>query len=136
MAPPQDSSPASESTPVIQVEHLVARYGTNTILNDVNLTIRHGERVVIVGGSGSGKTTLLRHITGLQRPAGGRVLIDGEDGGRADADRLRRIQRKFGVLFQSGALFASLTRGENVALPLEEYTPLPRATIDLIVRLK
>jgi phospholipid/cholesterol/gamma-HCH transport system ATP-binding protein len=128
--------PTANGAPAIQVEHLVARYGDTTILNDVNLTVQHGERLVIVGGSGCGKTTLLRHLIGLQRPAGGRVLIDGEDVGRADEDRLRRIQRKFGVLFQSGALFASLTLGENVALPLEEYTTLPRDTIELIVRIK
>src|SRR5262249_40947975 len=134
--PPALAGTAGDTTPVIQVEHLVARYADNTILKDVNLSVQHGERLVIVGGSGCGKTTLLRHIIGLQRPAGGGVLIDGEAVGGADEDQLRHIQRKFGVLFQSGALFASLTLGENVALPLEEYTSLPRETIDLIVRMK
>jgi phospholipid/cholesterol/gamma-HCH transport system ATP-binding protein len=132
-APDPSAQPAA---PAIVVEHLVARYGDTTILDDVSLTVHRGERLVIVGGSGCGKTTLLRHLIGLQRPAAGRVLIDGEDVGRADEDRLRHIQRKFGVLFQAGALFASLTLGENVALPLEEYTALPRATIELIVRIK
>jgi len=126
----------AESGPVIQVEHLVARYEDRTILDDVSFEVRRGERFVIVGGSGCGKTTLLRHIIGLQRPAAGRVLLDGEDVWAADAERLRTLQRKFGVLFQSGALFGSLTLGENVALPLEEYTSLPRDTIDLLVRLK
>jgi phospholipid/cholesterol/gamma-HCH transport system ATP-binding protein len=127
---------AAAPAPTIQVEHLVARYDDRTILDDVSFEVARGERFVIVGGSGCGKTTLLRHIIGLQRPASGRVLLDGEDVAGADEDQLRRIQRKFGVLFQSGALFASLTLGENVALLLEEYTALPRQTIDLLVRIK
>ncbi len=123
-------------TPLIQVEHLTARYEDRVILNDVSLTVQRGERFVIVGPSGCGKTTLLRHIIGLQRPYEGRVLLDGEDVGKADDDQLRRIQRKFGVLFQSGALFGSLTLGQNIALLLEEYTNLPHSMIDTIVRLK
>jgi phospholipid/cholesterol/gamma-HCH transport system ATP-binding protein len=126
----------STTAAMIQVEHLVAKYEDRTILDDVSFEVRRGERFVIVGGSGCGKTTLLRHLIGLQRPAGGRVCIDGEDVGIADEDRLRRIQRKFGVLFQAGALFGSLTLGENVALPLEEHTALPRQMIELLVRIK
>jgi phospholipid/cholesterol/gamma-HCH transport system ATP-binding protein len=122
--------------PAIRVDHLVARYEERTILDNVTFDVRRGERFVIVGGSGCGKTTLLRHIIGLQRAASGRVLIDGEDLNAANEDDLRRIQRKFGMLFQSGALFGSLTLGENVALLLEEYTSLPRSTIDLLVRMK
>jgi phospholipid/cholesterol/gamma-HCH transport system ATP-binding protein len=129
-----DATPPSR--PIIQVEHLVARYDERTILDDVSFEVRRGERFVIVGGSGCGKTTLLRHIIGLQRPAAGRVLLDGDDIAQADEDQLRRIQRKFGMLFQSGALFGSLTLGENVALLLEEYTSLSRDTIELIVRIK
>lgn len=124
------------SPAIIEVRDLVARYGERTILEGVSFSVRRGERFVIVGGSGCGKTTLLRHLIGLQRPAAGRVWIDGEDIGNADEERLRRIQRKFGVLFQSGALFGSLTLGENVALPLEEYTRLPKELIDTVVRLK
>jgi len=126
----------SVATPAIQVEHLVAGYEGRTILDDINFTVPRGERFVIVGGSGCGKTTLLRHLIGLQRPLSGRVLLDGEDVGHADEEQLRRIQRKFGMLFQAGALFGSLTLGENVALPLEEYTTLPRTTIELLVRIK
>jgi phospholipid/cholesterol/gamma-HCH transport system ATP-binding protein len=124
------------ATPVVQVQHLVARYEDRTILNDITFDVQRGERFVIVGGSGCGKTTLLRHIIGLLRPWSGRVLLDGQDVAAADEDELRTIQRKFGVLFQAGALFGSLTLGENVALLLEEYTTLPRETIDLIVRIK
>ena len=132
-------SPASSGVapaPVIQVEHLVARYGETVILDDVSLEVQRGERFVVVGGSGCGKTTLLRHMIGLQRPAAGRVIIDGEDITNADEDQLRRMQRKIGVLFQAGALFGSLTLGENIALPLEEYSNLPPATIELLVRIK
>jgi phospholipid/cholesterol/gamma-HCH transport system ATP-binding protein len=122
--------------PVIEVEHLVARYGEQTILDDVSCEVRRGEVFVIVGGSGCGKTTLLRHMIGLLRPAGGRVLINGEDITTADEERLRQIQQKLGVTFQGGALFGSLSLGENVALPIEEYTALPPETIALLVRLK
>jgi phospholipid/cholesterol/gamma-HCH transport system ATP-binding protein len=132
---PESVHPAI-AVPIIRVEHLVARYGDNTILDDVSLEVRRGERFVIVGGSGCGKTTLLRHMIGLQQPAAGRVVIDGEDITRADEDQLRRVQRRIGVLFQSGALFASLTLGENIALLLEEYTDLPPETIDLLVSIK
>jgi phospholipid/cholesterol/gamma-HCH transport system ATP-binding protein len=128
--------PASHADPVIQVRDLVARYGDTVILEDINLEVQRGEVFVIVGGSGSGKTTLMRHLIGLQRPTAGTVLVDGDDISRADEDQLRRIQQKIGVLFQAGALFASLTLGENVALPIEEYTTLPPATIELLVRIK
>ncbi len=121
---------------LIRVEHLEARYGDNTILQDINCEVRRGEVFVIVGGSGSGKTTLLRHMIGLLRPAAGRVVIDGDDITEADEELLPQIQRKLGVTFQAGALFGSLTLGQNVALPLEEYTALPPDTIALLVRIK
>jgi phospholipid/cholesterol/gamma-HCH transport system ATP-binding protein len=121
---------------IIRVQHLVARYGERTILNDINCDVQRGEVFVIVGGSGCGKTTLLRHMIGLQMPASGRVFIDGDDLTRADEDGLQRIQRKLGVTFQAGALFGSLTLGENVALPLQEYTTLPDDMIELLVRIK
>jgi phospholipid/cholesterol/gamma-HCH transport system ATP-binding protein len=121
---------------VVQVEHLEARYGDTVILHDITCEVRRGEVFVIVGGSGSGKTTLLRHMIGLLRPAAGRVLIEGDDIAHADEEELQRILRKLGVTFQAGALFGSLTLGENVALPLEEYTDLSPETIELLVRIK
>lgn len=127
---------AVAAAPAIRVEHLVARYDDRTILNDVSFEVRRGERFVIVGGSGCGKTTLLRHIIGLRRPASGRILLDGDDITQADEDQLRNVQRKFGMLFQAGALFGSLTLGENIALLLEEYTALPPEMIEVIVRMK
>ena len=122
--------------PLIRVEHLVARYGDNTILDDVTCEVRRGEIFVIVGGSGCGKTTLLRHMIGLRKPSSGRITIDDEDITQLDEDGLRRVQQRLGVTFQAGALFGSLSLGQNVALPLQEYTTLPRDTIDLLVRMK
>lgn len=122
--------------PIIEVEHLVAKYGEKTILNDITCEVRRGEVFVIVGGSGCGKSTLLKCIIGLLAPASGRVRIDGQDMTEADEVEWNRVQRKMGVSFQSGALFGSLSLGQNVALPLEEYTSLPREMIDLLVRMK
>jgi phospholipid/cholesterol/gamma-HCH transport system ATP-binding protein len=126
----------SREDDVIRVEKLVAAYGEHVILRDVNVRVRRGERLFIVGGSGCGKTTLLRHMIGLQRPSSGSVWVLGEDVGSADEETMRRVQRRIGVSFQAGALFGSLTLGQNVALPLEEYTTLPRHTIARLVRLK
>jgi phospholipid/cholesterol/gamma-HCH transport system ATP-binding protein len=123
-------------TAVIQVEHLEARYGEKTILHDITCDVQRGEVFVIVGGSGCGKTTLLRHMIGLLRPTNGRVLIEGEDLTHADEEHLQRIQQRLGVTFQAGALFGSLTLGQNVALPLEEYTSLPPDMIETLVRIK
>ena len=133
-SPPKGSE--SPERPVVQVHHLVAKYGERTILNDVSCEVRRGEVFVIVGGSGCGKTTLMRHMIGLLRPTAGRVVIEGEDITHADEDALGRIQRRLGVTFQAGALFGSLTLAENVALPLEEYTALSPEMIDVVVRLK
>jgi len=130
------SGDAGTAPPAIVVEHLVARYGAKTILNDISCEVRRGEVFVIVGGSGCGKTTLLRHMIGLLKPASGRVLIEGDDISQADEEQMRRIQQRIGVSFQAGALFGSLTLGQNVALPLEEYTNLPPDMIELLVRMK
>ncbi|MBX3025771.1 ATP-binding cassette domain-containing protein [bacterium] len=130
------SGEPSAAPAAITVEHLVARYGDKVILDDVSCAVRRGEVFAIVGGSGCGKTTLLRHMIGLLRPAGGRVLIEGDDVAHADEEQLRRIQQRFGVSFQAGALFGSLTLGQNIALPLEEYTTLPPDMIALLVRMK
>jgi len=136
MTPPSDSTHTTAAEPVIRIERLVAAYGEQTVLRDIDLEVHKGERLFIVGGSGCGKTTLLRHMIGLQRPAAGRVVILGEDISHADEETLRRVQRRIGVSFQGGALFGSLSLGQNIALLLEEYTDLPRATIDRLVRLK
>ncbi len=122
--------------PVIAVEGLRAVFGETTILENVSLEVNGGEILCIVGGSGCGKSTLLKHMIGLLRPAGGRVLIGKTDIAAADDEELNRIRKEFGVLFQSDALLGSLTLGENVALPLTELSGISAETVKLIVRMK
>ncbi len=122
--------------PVIEVRNLVARYGEQVVLNDVTFDVPRGEIFVILGGSGCGKTTLLKHMTGLLKPASGQVCYSGADITTLDEDQLAGIQRNIGIAFQSGALFNSLTVGENVALPMREYTDMPEDLIQATVVLK
>ncbi len=128
--------PGTDGAPVIEVEDLVVEYGDRRILHGVNLAVRAGEIMVIIGGSGSGKTTLLRHLLGLERPSAGRVALLGEDLAAMGAFELSRFRRRIGVAFQSGALFSSMTVGENIMLPLVEHTDLDRSTMEIMVRLK
>src|SRR5262249_49528995 len=107
--------------PYVQVENLVARYGTRTILDGVSMTARHGEITVILGSSGCGKSTLLRHIVGLLTPASGRILVNGRDIHNVSEDEQEAILRNIGMSFQAGALFNSMTLEENVALPIIEH---------------
>lgn len=120
----------------VQVEHLVARYGTRIILNDVSMTAQRGEITVILGGSGCGKSTLLRHIVGLLTPASGRVLINGQDLHRAKEDAQEAILRNIGMSFQAGALFNSMTLEDNVALPIIEHNGAEQATARMLARMK
>ena len=122
--------------PIIVVEHLTAGYEGNVLMRDLNFTVDRGEVFVILGGSGSGKSTLLKQMIGLYRPLAGRILIEGEDIVTAEGAERRAILNKIGVMYQSGALFGSMTLLENVRLPLEEYTSLDAAAIDLIARMK
>lgn len=122
--------------PIVQVENLTAVYDRTPVLQNVSLEIYPGEVFAILGGSGSGKSTLLKHMIGLYRPASGRILIDGEDITAAIGEDRRKILRKFGVMYQSGALFGSMTLLENVALPLEEFTSLPEEAIRMIATMK
>jgi len=118
--------------PIIRVESLQVSYGDQVILHDITFEVRRGEVLVIAGSSGSGKSTLLMNLIGLYKPTGGRILIDGDDIATADGPRLAQLIRKFGVAFQGGALFGSMTVLENVKLPIEEFTQLPEEIIDLI----
>lgn len=120
----------------IEVEHLVTHYGERRILDDVNVRVRYGEIMVIMGGSGSGKSTLLRHLLGLNRPSGGSIRLLGKDITRLTADEMYGMRRNMGVSFQGGALFNSMTVGENVALPLREHTRLDLNTIRIMARMK
>lgn len=121
---------------MIRVRDLVVRYGDTTILDGVSFQVRRGEILVILGRSGCGKSTLMRQVIGLERPFSGSILIEGKDITRAEGREKENILRRMGVLFQSGALFGSMTLAENVALPLREYTDLEPDMIDLVVRLK
>ena len=122
--------------PIITVENLTVGYEGAILLRDVNFTVTRGEVFVILGGSGSGKSTLLKHMIGLYQPMAGRVLIEGDDIVTAEGAARRAILNKIGVMYQSGALFGSMTLLENVRLPLEEYTALDDAAMDLIARMK
>ena len=122
--------------PIITVEHLTAGYEGNVLMQDLNFSVHRGEVFIILGGSGSGKSTLLKHMIGLNEPIKGHVYIGGDDIITADEKTHEAILRRFGVMYQSGALFGSMTLLENVRLPLEEYTDLPDAAIDLIARMK
>jgi phospholipid/cholesterol/gamma-HCH transport system ATP-binding protein len=121
---------------IIRVEDLTAGYDETVILRGLNFEVKSGEVFVILGGSGCGKSTLLKHMISLYPPLEGRVLIHGRDITAADGDERREIMRGFGVMYQSGALFGSMTLLENVRLPLEEYTDLPMPAMDLIARMK
>jgi phospholipid/cholesterol/gamma-HCH transport system ATP-binding protein len=121
---------------VVEVEGLSARYGEDVVLQDVSLDVFRGEILVVAGASGCGKSTLLRHMIGLSVPSEGRVKIDGIDITVASEKTLRAVRREIGVLFQSSALLGSMTLGENVALPLSEFTDLPAPVIDMMVRIK
>lgn len=121
---------------IICVDDLTAGYDDITILEHVSFDVHVGEVFVILGGSGCGKSTLLKHLIGLYPPMAGRVLIEGQDIVTADGEHREAILRKFGVMYQSGALFGSMTLLENVSLPLEEFTSLDSEQIKLLARMK
>ena len=120
----------------IEIQNLTMAYGSYVVMQDINAQVNRGSVFVIMGGSGCGKSTLLRHMIGMNRPAKGDVLYDGQSFWGMDDDGRQVQLRKFGVLFQSGALWSSMTLAENVALPLGEYTDLAPDDIQEIVRLK
>ncbi len=120
----------------IEIRDLTMAYGSYVVMRGVNAKVQRGSVFVIMGGSGCGKSTLLRHMIGMKRPAEGDIFYDGKSFWGADEDGRKARLRKFGVLFQSGALWSSMTLAENVALPLDEYTDLSPADIQDLVRLK
>ena len=124
------------SSPVIDVAGLDAWYGRRRVLHGVDFRVEPGEIRVIMGGSGSGKSTLLRHLIGLQKPRAGTVKLLGTDLAHASSREVLALRRKIGVSFQGGALFTSMTVGDNVALPLREHTDLDENTIRIMSRLK
>lgn len=127
---------AQTGAEIVLVENLAVGYGETVILKDLNFTIRRGEVFAILGGSGCGKSTLMKTMIGLYEPIEGRVLMHGEDLSRTWGRERRRLLRKIGVTYQSGALFGSMTLLENIRLPLEEYTKLPSKAMDLVAQMK
>jgi len=126
----------TESDAHITIQDLTMAYGDFVIQRDLNFTIRRGDIFIIMGGSGCGKSTLLRHMIGLKSPARGDVLYEGESFWQADQRTREKMMRSFGVTFQSGALWSSMTLAENVALALGEFTDLSPKEIREVVSLK
>ena len=122
--------------PVIDVRGLEMAYGSFVLMRDLNFTINRGDIFIIMGGSGCGKSTLLKHLVGLKRPARGQILYDGLSYWEAEPDEQERLKWRFGTLFQSGALWSSMTLAENVALPLEQYTSLSPLRVRELVSFK
>jgi phospholipid/cholesterol/gamma-HCH transport system ATP-binding protein len=131
-----DMQPPSSPDAHITVRDLTMAYGDFVIQHDLNFTVRRGDIFIIMGGSGCGKSTLLRHLVGLKPPAKGQVYFDDLSFWDAAPEQQEDVKRGFGMLFQSGALWSSLTLAENIALPLGEYTQLSPAEIGEIVSLK
>ena len=121
---------------VIEVRDVVTRFGRDTIHDGIGFSVPRGEVVALIGGSGTGKSVLLKEIVGLLRPQGGAVSVLGHDVWSAGEGELARLRRRFGMLFQDGALFSSLTVAENVAVPLREHTTLAPELISALVGFK
>ena len=127
---------APDQQPVVEICNLVKRFGDQLVLDGVNLQVMPGETMVVMGGSGSGKSTILRHMIGSLYPDSGEVKLLGHTLSELNEDQLNEVRKKFGILFQSGALFNSMTVAENVALPLREHTMLDHNIIDIQVKIK
>ncbi len=125
-----------QAAPAIRVRKLVTHYGESEILHGVDLTVRSGEVMVIMGGSGSGKSTLLRHLLGLEQATSGSIQILGQDITQLSASAMYALRKRIGVSFQGGALFNSMTVAENTEFPLREHTELDDATIRIMGRIK
>jgi phospholipid/cholesterol/gamma-HCH transport system ATP-binding protein len=125
-----------ETEPVVEVAGLTRKFGDRTVIDNLSFKIHRGETMVIMGGSGCGKSTLLRHIIGVMRPTAGSVKIFGNEITTMNDRQIADVRRRFGMLFQSGALLASLTVGENVALPLQQHTDMSTEEIQETVTQK
>jgi phospholipid/cholesterol/gamma-HCH transport system ATP-binding protein len=121
---------------VIRVRGLVTRFGSQTVHDGLDLDVRRGEVMGVVGGSGSGKSVLLRTVIGLKRPEGGQIEVLGRDIQRLGDDEARELEQRWGVLFQDGALFSSLTVMQNIEVPLREHCPMPDPLMDEIAACK
>jgi phospholipid/cholesterol/gamma-HCH transport system ATP-binding protein len=121
---------------IISVCNLRVKYGDREVLHGISFDVHRNETMVILGGSGSGKSTLLRTMVGLEQPSGGEIWLKGKDVCRMSENERDEIRRRIGMSFQGGALFGSMSVGENVALPLREHTELEESTIEIILRMK
>ena len=131
-----NGEPDGPREPQIEVRDLTMAYGSYVVQRDISFTVRRGDVFIIMGGSGCGKSTLLRHMVGLKEPARGVVLYEGVSFWDGDTEERKRMMRQFGILYQSGALWSSMTLEENVALPLTEYTRLSSESVRELVSLK
>jgi phospholipid/cholesterol/gamma-HCH transport system ATP-binding protein len=134
--PPAAPAAPAPSQVVVETTDLWKRYGDRAVLAGINLSVRRGETLVVMGASGCGKSTLLRCLIGALEPDDGAVKLFGKELGALSPAELDSVRKRFGILFQSGALFSSMTVGENVALPLREHTDLNEEMIDLMVKVK
>lgn len=125
-----------EAQPVIQLDNIVTRFGAQTVHDGVSFRVQRGEVVALIGGSGTGKSVLLKEMVGLLKPTAGTIRLFGEDVWTAGGDQLNRLRQRFGMLFQDGALFSSLTVEQNVAVPLLEHTRLAKAESLRLARLR
>jgi phospholipid/cholesterol/gamma-HCH transport system ATP-binding protein len=132
----ETSNPVVQGEAMISLRDLRVSYGEREILHGISLDVMRGETMVILGGSGSGKSTLLRTLVGLEKPSSGEIWLKGQNIAAISDAEMDEIRKKIGMSFQGGALFGSMTVGENVALPLREHTKLEDSTIEIIVRLK
>jgi len=121
---------------IIQVSNLIVGYGEDIVLDTISFDVRAGEIFIVLGESGCGKSTLLKHLIGLKKPLSGQIHIDGDDITNCDEATFKNILRKIGVLYQSTALFGSMTIAENVSLPIKEYTHLTQKSVDTLVKMK
>jgi len=133
---PEATPDSLDSQALISLRNLRVNYGDREILHGISFDVLRGETLVILGGSGSGKSTLLRTLVGLEKPTSGEIWIKGKNIAALSESELDEIRKKIGMSFQGGALFGSMTVGENVALPLREHTKLEDSTIQIMLRLK
>ncbi len=133
---PEEIPHSLDSQAMISLRDLRVNYGDREILHGISFDVLHGETLVILGGSGAGKSTLLRTLVGLEKPTSGEIWIKGKNIAALSESALDEIRKKIGMSFQGGALFGSMTVGENVALPLREHTKLEDSTIQIVLRLK
>jgi len=124
------------SETVVEVDSIVTRFGEQTVHDGVSFKLQRGTLTALIGGSGTGKSVLLREIIGLQRPSGGRIRLLGTDVWRDSEEKLNAMRRRFGMMFQDGALFSSMTVAQNVAVPLVEHARVPPALLDPLIKLR